>query len=74
MNDHDPLQSEEEIALLKRLAELQQEHMDLDASIEALALMPQPDQLMIARLKRKKLLLKEEIVKIRDQVLPDIIA
>ncbi len=74
MNDHEPLQSEEEIALLKRLAELQQEHMDLDASIEALALMPQPDQLMIARLKRKKLVLKEEIVKIRDQVLPDIIA
>lgn len=74
MNDHEPLQSEEEIALLKRLAELQQEHMDLDASIEALAHMPLPDQLMIARLKRKKLLLKEEIVKIRDQVLPDIIA
>ena len=74
MNDHEPLQSEEEIALLKRLAELQQEHMDLDASIEALGMMPQPDQLMIARLKRKKLVLKEEIVKIRDQVLPDIIA
>ena len=74
MNDHEPLQSEEEIALLKRLAELQQEHMDLDASIEALGLMPQPDQLMIARLKRKKLVLKEEIVKIRDQILPDIIA
>lgn len=74
MNDHEPLQSEEEIALLKRLTELQQEHMDLDASIEALSMMPQPDQLMIARLKRKKLLLKEEIVEIRDQVLPDIIA
>lgn len=74
MNDHEPLQSEEELALLKRLAVLHQEHMDLDASIEALALMPQPDQLMIARLKRKKLVLKEEIVKIRDQVLPDIIA
>lgn len=74
MNDHDPIQTEEEKALHKKLALLQQEHTDLDASIEALGLMPSPDQLMIARLKRKKLMLKEEIVKIRDQILPDIIA
>lgn len=74
MNDHDPIHSEEEKELHRRLAELQQEHTDLDASIEALALMPVPDQMMIARLKRKKLLLKEEIVNIRDHILPDIIA
>ena len=74
MNDHDLGSSEDEKELLKTLALLQQEHADLDASIEALGLMPTPDQLMIARLKRKKLVLKEEIVKIRDQVLPDIIA
>ncbi|MEG1453558.1 YdcH family protein [Brevundimonas sp.] len=74
MNDHDPIQSEEEKALLKQLAELQQEHADLDASIEALGLMPVPDQMMIARLKRKKLSLRDEIVKIQDLVLPDIIA
>ncbi|WP_297801732.1 DUF465 domain-containing protein [uncultured Brevundimonas sp.] len=74
MNDHDPILSEEDKALHKQLALLQQEHADLDASIEALGLMPSPDQLMIARLKRKKLMLKEEIVKIRDQILPDIIA
>ena len=74
MNDHDLVLSEEEKALHKRLAELQQEHADLDASIEALSLMPLPDQMMIARLKRKKLSLRDEIVKIRDQILPDIIA
>lgn len=74
MNDHDPIQTEEEKALHQKLALLQQEHADLDASIEALGLMPSPDQLMIARMKRKKLLLKEEIVKIRDRILPDIIA
>ncbi|MHC3126120.1 small protein containing a coiled-coil domain containing protein [Brevundimonas sp. GN22] len=74
MNDHDPIQTEQEKELLKKLALLQQEHADLDASIEALGQMPSPDQLMIARLKRKKLVLKEEIVKIRDQILPDIIA
>lgn len=74
MNDHDPIQSDEEKALLKQLAGLQQEHADLDASIQALGLMPVPDQMMIARLKRKKLSLRDEIVKIQDRILPDIIA
>ena len=50
------------------------EHADLDASIDALGQMPVPDQLLIARLKRKKLALKDEIVKIEDQLIPDIIA
>ena len=74
MNDDDPFLSEEEQALHARLKVLQQEHADLDASIEALSHMPVPDQLMIARLKRKKLLLRDEIVKIEDRILPDIIA
>ncbi len=74
MNDDDPFLSEEEKALHARLKELQQEHADLDASIEALGQMPIPDQLMIARLKRKKLSLRDEIVKIEAIVLPDIIA
>jgi hypothetical protein len=74
MNDDDPFLSEEEQALHARLKVLQQEHTDLDASIEALMHMPVPDQLMIARLKRKKLTLRDEIVKIERIVLPDIIA
>jgi hypothetical protein len=74
MNDDDPFLSEEEQALHARLKELRQEHADLDASIEALMHMPLPDQLMIARLKRKKLTLRDEIVKIEDRILPDIIA
>lgn len=74
MNDDEPFLSEEELALLARLKELQLEHADLDASIEALGHMPIPDQLMIARLKRKKLLLRDEIVKVENQILPDIIA
>ena len=74
MNDDDPFLSEEEQALHARLKELCQEHADLDASIEALGHMPVPDQLMIARLKRKKLTLRDEIVKIEAIVLPDIIA
>lgn len=74
MNDDDPLLSEEELALHARLKILQQEHADLDASIEALGRMPIPDQLMIVRLKRKKLLLRDEIKKVEDRILPDIIA
>ena len=74
MNDDEPFLSEEDQALRTRLKDLQQEHADLDASIEALGHMPIPDQLMIARLKRKKLQLRDEIVKIEAIVLPDIIA
>ena len=74
MNDDEPFLSEEELALRARLNELQLEHADLDASIEALGHMPIPDQLMIARLKRKKLLLRDEIVKFENRILPDIIA
>lgn len=74
MNDDDPLLTEEEQALHARLKLLQLEHADLDASIDALSRMPVPDQLMIARLKRKKLVLRDEITKVEDRILPDIIA
>jgi hypothetical protein len=74
MNDDLPDISEEEAALHPRGKLLRQEHADLDASIDALSQAAVPDQLMIARLKRKKLALKDEIVKIEDVILPDIIA
>ena len=74
MNDDLPDISEEEAALHARVRMLRQEHADLDASIEALSQAAVPDQLMIARLKRKKLALKDEIVKLEDRILPDIIA
>ena len=69
MNDDLP-----EYALEARLAELRQEHADLDAAVQALSLLPLPDMLLIARLKRKKLKLKDEIAGIEDQLNPDIIA
>lgn len=74
MNDDQPFLTDEEIALQAQVKELRLEHADLDASIEALSHMPIPDQLLIARLKRKKLLLRDEIVKIESRILPDIIA
>ena len=74
MNDDGPSKGVKFTVVTGRLAELEQEHQDLDASIAALEALPLPDQLMIARLKRKKLALKDEIMGIRDRVLPDIIA
>jgi hypothetical protein len=74
MNDDNPFLTEEELALHAQVKVLRQEHADLEASIEALSHMPIPDQLLIARLKRKKLLLRDEIVKIESRILPDIIA
>jgi hypothetical protein len=62
----------DEVGLRAQLAELTQEHRDLDAAIDALR--GSPDQLQITRLKKRKLQLKDQITKINDQLLPDIIA
>lgn len=61
-------------ALEARLQELRQDHADMDAAIQALALAPLPDLIVIGRLKRKKLALKDEIARIEDYLNPDIIA
>ena len=74
MNDDTPETTAEMAELHARVKLLRQEHSDLAASIDALSLAVTPDQLMLARLKRKKLALKDEIVKLEDRILPDIIA
>ena len=60
--------------LRKRLAMLRTEHRDLDAAIDALTGTGSTDQLQIARLKKRKLRLKDQIALIEDELLPDIIA
>ena len=57
-----------------RLAYLRQEHRDLDAAIEALRAAAAVDQLQVARLKKRKLRLKDEIKMLEDMAIPDIIA
>ncbi|WP_436054150.1 YdcH family protein [Phenylobacterium sp. LjRoot225] len=64
----------EEDALRARLAELRQDHADLDAAVNALSASPLPDMLLIGRLKRKKLAMKDEISRIEAQLNPDLIA
>lgn len=57
-----------------RLAQLQSEHRDLDDVIACLSETQPFDQLQIQRLKKRKLGLKDEILKIESELLPDIIA
>lgn len=57
-----------------QLQQLKVEHRDLDDAIHALLAQPMVDQLQIARLKKKKLILKDRIMRLEDQLLPDIIA
>jgi len=56
------------------LALLNEEHRDLDSAIAALIETGASDQLKIARLKKRKLGLKDKIAKIRNRIIPDIIA
>lgn len=58
----------------KRLAALLVEHRDLDIAISALVESGGPDQLQVARLKKRKLRLKDQIAHIEDYLTPDIIA
>lgn len=60
--------------LARRLELLKIEHRDLDSSITALSLAAVPDALAIARLKKRKLRLRDEIGWIEDRLIPDIIA
>ena len=61
-------------ALKAKLAALKSEHRDLDDVIARLLDHPPFDQLQMQRLKKRKLMLKDQILKIESELLPDIIA
>ncbi len=67
--DDDPI-----AAMASELSRLKQEHRDLDAAIEALERMANGDQLQVQRLKKRKLILKDRMGYLEDQLTPDIIA
>ncbi len=62
------------VALMERLVTLQVEHRDLDAVIQRLVLDPKRDELQVTRLKRRKLLLKDQIAWLERQIDPDVLA
>lgn len=60
--------------IMRRLELLRIEHRDLDGAIDALILGGTGDQMQIARLKKRKLRLRDEIALLEDALVPDIIA
>ena len=68
------METEERRLLQENLTKLKQEHRDLDSAIDALERSGQGDPLQLKRLKKKKLTLKDEMSRVEDLLLPDIIA
>lgn len=69
-----PLTKEQQARLGLELATMRQEHGDLDAAIHALTATGTADQMLVQRLKKRKLRLKDRIVELENLLLPDIIA
>lgn len=61
-------------ALQQQLAELKSEHADLDAAIDRLEEYPPLDDLLLRRLKKRKLLLKDRVAALERLLGPDLIA
>ena len=64
----------DEREIVRWLEAVRTDHRDLDAAIDALLATGTADQLQIARLKKRKLLLRDEITMLEGQLIPDIIA
>ncbi len=67
-----PLNEAETSDLRNQLHELQVEHRDLDLVITHLIDSPPPDELLVRRLKKRKLLLKDRILQLEQMLVPDI--
>ena len=67
-------QFEDEAAMRVRLEALRAQHRSLDEEIAGGEEGPLRDQLLVSRLKRRKLALKDEIARLMDRLQPDIIA
>ena len=70
----DIVDTPEKRALKARLIELKEEHRELDTAIDALQEKTSGDTLQLARLKKRKLVLRDQIQWIEDRLTPDIIA
>ena len=69
-----PLTDEEIHRLEERLFELKQEHRDLDDVINRLLLSSNVEELQLKRFKKRKLMLKDTILKLENTLIPDILA
>lgn len=67
------MQVNEQAEIAQMLAELRVEHRDLDQAIEQLARRPLDcDELMLKRMKKRKLMLKDAIAKLESRLIPDL--
>jgi hypothetical protein len=74
MSTSDKISMQTEEVLRVELEFFRQEHRDLDQAVNALSNSGTTDRLMIQRLKKKKLQLKDKITRLEDRLTPDIIA
>ncbi|MCP4406455.1 MAG: DUF465 domain-containing protein [Gammaproteobacteria bacterium] len=63
---------EEEHSIMRRITELGVEHRDLDRVIAAMSRQSHVDQLLLRRLKKRKLFIKDMITKLRSLLIPDL--
>jgi hypothetical protein len=66
------MQAQDQSQIVHLLAELRQEHRDLDAAIEQMGHALGCDELQITRLKKRKLLLKDTIARLESKLIPDL--
>ena len=71
---HDAIGNPDRVALQQRLVEVTLEHRDLDTAIARLAADTSHDELQLRRLKRRKLLLKDQMARLSRQLDPDVLA
>lgn len=68
------MDSQEEAVLREQLAGLRTKHRELDAQLVEIELAAAHDQITLRRLKKQKLQLKDQIIRLEDKLFPDIIA
>ncbi|MFT5507084.1 MAG: hypothetical protein ACI89J_000148 [Hyphomicrobiaceae bacterium] len=68
------MDAQDEMLLREQLGELRSKHRELDARLAEIELAAAHDQLTLTRLKKQKLVLKDQINRLEDRLFPDIIA
>lgn len=68
------IMDEQELTLRKKLELLREKHRNLDEALSKITAMATVDELQLRRLKKEKLLLRDQICAIEDSLYPDIIA
>ncbi len=63
---------EQENSIVQRITELRIEHRDLDQVIAAMSRQPHVDRLLLRRLKKRKLFIKDMITKLGSLLIPDL--